>query len=136
MTKPYLDTTDLIDWLQNTSLTSRKPRHSSMLKTNLKYFDYRTLKLYNVYVDKESDYYIRRGNHYEWVDKYDVFDLAKMPKFNHTNLVRYLRKWIKIYDERVDSCHRKNDDWNMNRAIGSRDAFESVLKYILKMQEE
>ena len=107
-----------------------------MQKTNLRYFDYITLKLYNVYQDKHGYHYIRRGNEYEWVDKYAVFDTAEMPKLNHTNLVRYLRKQIKTYDERADSCHKKNDDWNMNRAIGSRDAFESTLEYVLKMREK
>jgi len=107
-----------------------------MLKTNLRYFDYITLKLYNVYLDIGGYHYIRRGNEYEYVTKYDVFDPAEMPKLNHTNLVRYLRKQIKTYDERSDSCHRKNDTWNMNRAIGSRDAFESTLEYVLKMREE
>ena len=121
----------LNDWFEGT----KTGRSKHMLKTNLKYFDYRTLKLYNVYIDKEGYYYIRQGNQHYEVDKEDLFDPTKGPKLNRTNLVRYLRKKIKIYDERTDSCHRKNDDWNMNRAIGSRDAFESVLEYILKMQE-
>ena len=107
-----------------------------MLKTKWKYFDYISLKVYNVYVDKEGYHYIRRGNAYEWVDKYDIFNPETMPKLNRTNLVRYLRKWIKIYAENVDICKRKHDDWNMNRAIGGRDAFEDVLEYVSKLQEE
>lgn len=107
-----------------------------MQKTNLRYFDYWTLKLYNVYQDKHGYHYIRRGNEYECVDKYDVFDPADGPKLNHTNLVRYLRKQIKIYDEETDRCKRNNDDWNMNRAIGSRGAFEDALEYVLKMREK
>ena len=107
-----------------------------MLNTGyLKYFDYRTLKLYNVYVDIDGYYYIRRGNKYEEVDKYDVFDPTEGPMLNRTNLVRYLRKQIKIYEEKTDSCKRKDDDWNMNRAIGHVSAFESVLEYVLKMRE-
>jgi len=106
-----------------------------MLKTKLKYFDCISLKVYNVYLDTEGYHYIRRGNAYEWVDKYDIFDPQKTPKLNHTNLVRYLRKQIKFYSEKTDSCKQRNDDWNMNRAIGSRDAFEDVLEYIMKLQE-
>ena len=107
-----------------------------MVKTKLKYFDYISLKVYNVYVDKEGYHYIRRGNAYEWVDKYDIFDPQKMPKLNRTNLVRYLRKQIKFYSEKSDSCKRENDDWNMNQAIGSQDAFEDALEYVMKLQEE
>ena len=107
-----------------------------MLKTNLRYFDYTTLKLYNVYQGIDGYYYIRRGNQYDWVTKYDVFDPADGPMLNRTNLVRYLREQIKTYDESRDSCYRKNDTWNMNRAIGSRAAFKSTLEYVLKMREE
>ena len=106
-----------------------------MLQTNLRYFDYVTLKLYKVYLDLDGYHYIRRGNQYEWVDKYDVFDPADGPMLNRTNLARYLRKKIKAYDEKTDRCKRNKDDWNMNRAIGSRDAFESVLEYVLKTKE-
>ena len=108
-----------------------------MLKTGyLKYFDYMTLKVYNVYLDIDGYYYIRRGNKYKEVDKYDVFDPTECPILNRTNLVRYLHKQIKIYAEKTDRCKREDDDWNMNRAIGSRDAFSSVLEYVMKMQEE
>ena len=107
-----------------------------MLKTNLRYFDYMTLKLYNVYQDKHGYHYIRRGNEYEWVDKYDIFDPADGPMLNRTNLVRYLRKQIKFYSEKTDSHKRRNDDWNMNRAVGSKTAFESTLEYVLKMREK
>ena len=69
-----------------------------MLQTNLRYFDYVTLKLYKVYLDLDGYHYIRRGNQYEWVDKYDVFDPADGPMLNRTNLARYLRKKIKAYD--------------------------------------
>ena len=107
-----------------------------MLKTNLKYFDCIALKLYKVYQDKHGYHYIRRGNAYEWVDKYDVFDPADGPMLNRTNLVRYLRKQFKTYDERADRYSRNNDDWNMNRAVGSRFAFRDVLEYVMKAQEK
>lgn len=107
-----------------------------MLKTNLRYFNYRTLKLYKVYQDKHGYHYIRCGNEYKWVDKYDIFDPADGPMLNRTNLVRYLRKQIKFYSERTDSFKRDNDDWNMNRAIGSRDAFEDALEYVMKLRRD
>lgn len=107
-----------------------------MAKTNLKYFDYISLRVYTVYTTKAGHPYIRRNGERIWINSYGTFDLRKMPKLNRTNLVRYLRKQIKFYSEKTDSCKRKNDDWNMNRAIGSRDAFESTLEYVLKMREE
>lgn len=105
-----------------------------MLKTKWKYFDCISLKVYNVYVDKDGHPYIRRNAERIWIDPYDTFDPQKMPKLNRTNLIRYLRKQIKFYSEKTDSCKRNKDDWNMNRAIGSRDAFEDVLEYVSKMQ--
>jgi hypothetical protein len=87
-------------------------------------------------MNDSGDHYIRRGNKYHFVYKEETFDPEKLPKFNHANLVRYLRKQIKIYEEKTDSCKRKDDDWNMNRAIGHVAAFASVLEYVLKMQEE
>lgn len=107
-----------------------------MLKTNLKYFDYRTLKLYNVYMNDSGNYYIRRGNKYRFIYKEETFDPEKSSKFNHANLVRYLHKQIKIYDSKVAERKQNNDDWNMNRAIGNVAALESVLEYVLKMQED
>lgn len=105
-----------------------------MVKTNLKYFDYRSLRVYTVYTNKAGHPYIRCNAERIWINPYDTFDPQKMPKLNHTNLVRYLRKQIKFYSEKTDSCKREKDDWNMNRAIGSRNAFEDALAYVSKMQ--
>ena len=105
-----------------------------MVKTNLKYFDYISLRVYTVYTTKAGHPYIRRNGERIWIDPYDTFDPQKMPKLNRTNLVRYLRKQVKFYSEKTDSRKRRNDDWNMNRAIGSQDAFEDVLEYVSKMQ--
>lgn len=107
-----------------------------MLKTNLKYYDYIASKVYNAYIDKAGYYYIRRGNEYEYVDKEDLFDPTKGPKLNRTNLIRYLRKQIKTYQEVKDTYKNRQDNWNMNRAIGRVSGLESVLEYVLKMQEE
>lgn len=105
-----------------------------MVKTNLKYFDYTSLRVYTVYTTKAGYHYIRRNNERIWINPYATFDPQKMPKLNRTNLVRYLHKQIKFYSERTDSCKRENDDWNMNRAVGSRNAFEDALAYVSKMQ--
>lgn len=106
-----------------------------MAKTNLKYFDPISLRVYTVYVNKSGYHYIRRNNERIWIDPYDIFNPQKMPKLNRDNLARYLRKQIKQWDEDADDCKRRKDYWNMNRAIGRRDAFKYVLEYVMKLQE-
>ena len=105
-----------------------------MQRTSLKYFDYATLKVMNLYTDKEGYLYIRRGNKYEHADyQGEVFDPKNAPKFNRTNLIRYLRKWIKIHKDNADKTRR--DHAYFYRDLGGAEALADALEYVLKMQE-
>lgn len=124
--------------VKQTKLAEIKPAKISKakIKTNLKYYDYTDMKVRNVYVSQfgPAIYYIRRGNKYESIYKFETFDPEKMPTFTYNNSVKWLRCKIVQCQKCLDELRKRNlreDSVKRDRLIGELDGLKSVLKYML-----
>lgn len=106
------------------------------IKTNLKYYDYMDMKVRNVYISQfgPAIYYIRRGNKYEPIYKFETYDPEKMPTFTYSNSVKWLRCKIAQCQKCLDELCKRNqreDSVKRDRLIGELDGMKSALKYLL-----
>ena len=106
-----------------------------MKKTHLKAVDPKTFRIKTVYesIGGVWRYFIHTDGQYKDVWPDCVFNPETVKELSKQNLVRYLKKQIKDWEEFCDFCGDCRDESRMyDQGIGRIDALKDVLTYVLK----